>query len=110
MYKVIWIYWHQGWGSAPDLVKAVRESWGRLNPSHSVISLDFHSLDEYVNLQTFCDLEGSHLIVQEISNFVRLELLQLYGGIWGGFILKSLMDKLGDLMSVGELVISHVKN
>jgi hypothetical protein len=82
MQKVIWIYWHQGWDSAPSLVKAVRESWERLNPSYSVVSLDFHSLVEFVNLKTFCDLEGSYLTIQEISNFVRLELLHLHGGIW----------------------------
>ncbi|MBI5768236.1 MAG: hypothetical protein HZA93_10600 [Verrucomicrobia bacterium] len=30
-----------------------------------------------------------------------------YGDIWGGFVLKSLMDKAGDFMSVGEPLIRH---
>jgi hypothetical protein len=33
-----------------------------------------------------------------------------YGDIWGGFILKTLMDRRGDLMVVGSPMIRHVKS
>jgi len=32
-----------------------------------------------------------------------------YGDIWGGFILKTLMDRKGEAMAVGEPMINHVK-
>ncbi len=33
-----------------------------------------------------------------------------YGDIWGGFILKTLMDLRGDLMSVGAPMVRHLKD
>lgn len=32
-----------------------------------------------------------------------------YGDIWGGFILKTLMDLNGENMAVGEPMINHLK-
>jgi len=36
-------------------------------------------------------------------------VIDRYGDIWGGFILKMLMDKRGDAMAVGEPMIRHLK-
>lgn len=36
-------------------------------------------------------------------------VLDRYGDIWAGFILKILMDRRGDLMSVGDPMIVHLK-
>jgi len=36
-------------------------------------------------------------------------VIDRYGDIWGGFALKLLMDRRGDVMSVGEPVIAHRK-
>jgi reversibly glycosylated polypeptide len=36
-------------------------------------------------------------------------VIDRYGDIWGGFILKTLMDIKGDLMSAGEPLIRHLK-
>ena len=36
-------------------------------------------------------------------------VIDRYGDIWGGFVLKSLMDIRGDQMSVGRPMIRHVK-
>ncbi|HTL31293.1 MAG TPA: hypothetical protein VL282_18820 [Tepidisphaeraceae bacterium] len=33
-----------------------------------------------------------------------------YGDIWGGFILKALMDRNGDVMAAGEPMINHLKD
>jgi len=37
-------------------------------------------------------------------------VIDRYGDIWGGFILKTLMDLNGDLMSVGGPMIRHLKD
>lgn len=36
-------------------------------------------------------------------------VIDRYGDIWGGMILKALMDRCGDVMTVGEPMISHQK-
>ncbi len=36
-------------------------------------------------------------------------VIDRYGDIWGGFILKTLMDIKGDAMAVGEPMITHLK-
>ena len=36
-------------------------------------------------------------------------VIDRFGDIWGGFVLKRLMDVNGDLMTVGELLIDHLK-
>jgi hypothetical protein len=36
-------------------------------------------------------------------------VIDRYGDIWGGFILKTLMDIRGDTMVVGEPMIHHLK-
>jgi hypothetical protein len=36
-------------------------------------------------------------------------VIDRYGDIWGGFILKTLMDVKGDAMAVGEPMIEHLK-
>lgn len=43
--------------------------------------------------------------VEVMPNWV----IDRYGDIWGGFILKLLMDRRGDLMTVGEPMIAHRK-
>jgi hypothetical protein len=36
-------------------------------------------------------------------------VIDRYGDIWGGFILKTLMDLRGDAMAVGEPMIRHLR-
>ena len=36
-------------------------------------------------------------------------VIDRYGDIWGGFVLKTLMDLKGDAMAVGEPMIRHLK-
>src|SRR5262249_25079850 len=36
-------------------------------------------------------------------------VIDRYGDIWGGFVLKTLMDKRGHAMAIGEPMIRHLK-
>ena len=38
--KIIWIYWHQGWGNAPEIIKICKKSWIKKNPEWDVRALD----------------------------------------------------------------------
>jgi hypothetical protein len=78
----IWIYWHQGEGHAPPIVRMCISSWKRKNPRWHVHVLDRRSLDDYVSLSDEIDLSRSDLTMQKISNLVRLYLLRQHGGVW----------------------------
>lgn len=81
--KTIWCLWFQGWQNAPDLVKACRASWQRLNPGWTIHYLTRETFAQHVELTP--DLESlisKNLPMEALSNVIRLELLNLHGGVW----------------------------
>lgn len=78
----IWIYWHQGFENAPDLVKLCAESWKVLNPDYEVILLDENNLGDYISIPKQFNLSRKPISLQLYSDFIRLELLTRYGGAW----------------------------
>lgn len=79
--KTIWLLWWQGFETAPELVKCVRDSWVFHNPEWEVVCLDASNLNNYpdvqgpwgrINIQT----------IQAFSDYLRLNLLKDYGGVW----------------------------
>lgn len=79
--RKIWIYWHQGFGNAPQLVSACARSWSLRNPGWEVIFLDQWNVDGYVNLD-ISPKKLASLSLAKRANLIRLELLYLYGGVW----------------------------
>ena len=82
MTKIIWIYWHQGWKQAPDLVKQCNSSWIRLNPDYEIHALDQTSLFNHINFPKGVDIWRKDLTIQKIAALGRLALLSKYGGVW----------------------------
>lgn len=78
--KKIWIYWAQGWESAPLLTKICRESWIKQNPGWAVISLSEATLGEYLSFDGVFD--GKDIPHAAYSDIVRVSLLSRYGGVW----------------------------
>ena len=78
--KIIWMYWHQGWSTAPPIAQLCRDSWIKFNPDCELISLDKYSLNEY--LPGFESISESGIGIAGLSDRVRLNLLSKYGGIW----------------------------
>ena len=79
--KIIWIFWFQGWSSAPTLIKNCKESWVINNPEWEVKILDSNSLKEYSDL-SFDSNKFEFLSTAHKSDLIRLELLEKYGGVW----------------------------
>lgn len=79
--KTVWMYWHQGLGNAPYLVKKCVNSWITKNPTWEVVLLDQWSLGRLltpaVPHNIFASLSLSHQ-----SDLVRLALLSEFGGVW----------------------------
>lgn len=79
MKKVIWIFWAQGWDSAPPVARASRSSWETLNPDWEVRALDGDS-PEYSKVKEFC--QNKNLGWAAKSDLLRLDLLKENGGVW----------------------------
>lgn len=80
--RIIWMYWHQGWEEAPDLVKRCKASWIRLNSDYEIRLLDQRSLFDYITFPKSIYLERKDITIQKISALGRLALLRKYGGVW----------------------------
>ncbi len=74
--------WHQGYETAPEIVKLCLRSWRRFNPEWKIIALDRHSLEKYLDASTLDYFKRKDLTIQAVSNIIRLCLLTKYGGVW----------------------------
>lgn len=74
---IIWAYWN---GSEPPLlIQRCFANWRRFNPGFSIRIIDDKSLPEYLP-----DIAGQlrDIPVAKRSDWIRLELLYRYGGVW----------------------------
>jgi len=89
--KKIWTYWD---GDLPHLVQKCVESWIKYNPDHEIIILNKKNLGHYLSnelciasgiqeekLDIF-KLKHASETSQRFSDYVRLYILPIYGGIW----------------------------
>lgn len=80
--KIIWIYWHQGFIAAPKLVRMCVLSWKIRNPDFRIEVLDKHSIKKFLKIPSNINLQRGDLSIQIYSDYLRLALLNKYGGIW----------------------------
>ncbi|NUQ82469.1 MAG: hypothetical protein HUU10_12725 [Bacteroidetes bacterium] len=78
---VIWMYWHDGEGSAPQVVQTCIDSWRKLNPSWEVRLIDKTSLPHYSDWTHPVIYDPIRAIVAN-SNILRIGLLHRFGGVW----------------------------
>lgn len=100
--KVVWTLWLQGWHEAPEIVRACRRSWEALNPGWIVAPLSektvFHALRGSEFIKGVFD---KRLRPEALSDCIRIELLNRYGGVWADattYCLKPLDDWLPQTM------------
>lgn len=79
--KVIWTYWDQGINNLPYFNQECIKSWKKFNPKFKVILLDRYNLFKYLNYQDLPE-NWSYFPPQLKSDFVRIALLDNYGGVW----------------------------
>ncbi len=75
--RVIWAYWNGG--TPPLLIQRCLENWRIFNPDFAI-----HVLDDQSVLRHIPEIppELQSLPVAKRSDWIRLELLRRYGGIW----------------------------
>jgi hypothetical protein len=76
--KTVWIFWLQGWDSAPPLVRACLSTWEKRNPGWQVVRLDRENVGEHIELDFPFDGYPPNIA----ANFIRVHLLREHGGVW----------------------------
>ncbi len=80
--KIVWIYWAQGWEHATGTSNASRRSWERRNPDWDVRAIDAKGVSSLLGEGWGEGLIPANQDQTSRSNFVRLELLSRFGGVW----------------------------
>lgn len=78
--KRLWMYWHQGWENAPELVRRCAATWKRHNAGWDVHLLDKTYISGEAELRSV--LKTMLPTIQNISEIVRVNLLRQWGGVW----------------------------
>ena len=82
--KTIWIFWWQGMGSAPNIVKVCHKSiYSHLSDWKIVLLTEQNYLD-YISIPDFIMKKKDKGIISlaHFADILRLELLIKYGGLW----------------------------
>lgn len=82
MKKIIWIFWDQGFASAPPVVRLCLESWIERNPDWIVIPLDRNNFSDHITLPHEVVPGRQGFPVQKLAAVLRLLLLKAHGGVW----------------------------
>lgn len=84
MKKTIWIFWLQGFETAPYVVTKCLDSWKVHNgDSWKIIELAEGNLEQYVRFERLTQQYADKKItIIALSEIVRLELLRTHGGLW----------------------------
>lgn len=80
--RTIWMLWLQGLDNAPPLVKSCIDSWEQMNPGWELRVLSREDLPGYFDLDTLTGGSVNDLSPQHLSDLIRINLLERYGGCW----------------------------
>jgi len=76
----IWCYWDSI--QIPEIVKICTDSWKKYNPDYEIVILNNQTLKTYLPDIDFGAMPRSKDSPARFSDFVRLCILEKYGGIW----------------------------
>lgn len=79
----IWVCWLQGEDAMPDIVKVCYRNLIKYRNGHNVILITWNNLFDYLDISsTIIDKVGKGMSFTAFSDYVRLNLLSIYGGLW----------------------------
>lgn len=78
----IFLLWYQGWNNCPLLQKNVLYSWKINNPTWNIILLDKNNIFLYLDDIDYLYNSKKNITVQALSDIIRLNILNKYGGVW----------------------------
>lgn len=82
--RKIWQFWWQGVENAPPIVVRCLESVRRHCAGYEIVVLDKNNFRDYVDIpeRVLGILENGGMCISHLSDYIRIELLAKYGGIW----------------------------
>lgn len=80
--RIIWQYWGQGFGNAPEMVQICLKSVERYKGNYKLVRLTDENLSEYIDLPKEIQHKRSSFMTSHFSDLLRCALLTTYGGIW----------------------------
>lgn len=102
--RTIWLYWHQGFEEAPEIIKNCVSQWQLLHPSWTIHLLDNKNVDKFIDPLPLSDDKLDELTLAHRSDLIRTKLLIQHGGVWADptcFPLKPLDNWLDKQMTSG---------
>lgn len=81
----IWFCWLQGIESAPELVKLCYKSVCKnLGREYKMCLVTYENLHEYIEIPDYiqCKLNNNSMCNAHFADYIRIELLYKFGGIW----------------------------
>lgn len=80
--KNLWTYWHQGFESAPHVVKRCVKKWQETHAGWTLHLLDEKSLPNFIDPVPIAPEKWEKMEVPHRSDLIRTQLLIKYGGVW----------------------------
>lgn len=84
--KTIFVYWHQGWQFAPALISKIKNHNKLIAQTHNlqIEFLDSKSIANYISINPSIQklFEENKISIQGYSDILRLQLIEVKGGIW----------------------------
>ena len=94
--KILWTYWVEE--DHPEIVKSCIASWRKYNPDYDIRILNKKTVKNWVPTLDLDSLKMNDGPARE-SDFVRLSVLPIYGGIWAdaSIMMNRSMDYIRDI-------------
>ncbi|WP_068711448.1 capsular polysaccharide synthesis protein [Vibrio tritonius] len=82
--KIIWMYWHSGFDTAPEVVHLAVRSWQEMNPGYEVRLLTDKNLKDYLDFDFNMVFKTASIrcLMPTKADILRFYLLSRYGGVW----------------------------
>lgn len=82
--RIIWQFWWQGKDHAPALVKKCMESVHRHSKGWKIVVIDEQNISQYVDIPPYIAEKHRQGVISHthFSDYLRVRLLQQYGGVW----------------------------
>ena len=82
--KTIWVCWLQGLENAPEIVAKCVDSIYRYAGDYKVVLITNDNLKDYVDIPAYVTekLEKKRMQFAHYSDYIRVSLLEKYGGVW----------------------------
>ena len=79
--RIIWTFWHSN--DLPLLVRLCIKTWKKLCPNYKITVVNLENINSYLSKSEFDYKELVHNdMYQRLSDYVRVNLLAKYGGVW----------------------------